>query len=286
MIDMDIKSLRRKVENINSLPTIPSTLKQISKIIEDPVISLKEIGDFISNDPALTTKILKIVNSAFYGFPGRISSASHATVLLGSNVIKGLLVGASVFELMQNAMLGLWEHSLGCAVTSRLMAKRKGLKDYDDIYAAGLLHDIGKIILLLEFPKEYKEAMNEAELKNITIVETERDHFIANHADIGSWLAEKWLFPRNLVEVIKYHHNPHLSKNAPIETAIVHLADILLRAKGVGFAGDPFVPAVNSVAFEALKLSETDLKEILEEMENALGVTEELSPITLEKSLF
>ena len=286
MIDMDIKSLRRKVENINSLPTIPSTLKQISKIIEDPVISLKEIGDFISNDPALTTKILKIVNSAFYGFPGRISSASHATVLLGSNVIKGLLVGASVFELMQNAMLGLWEHSLGCAITSRLMAKRKGLKDYDDIYAAGLLHDIGKIILLLEFPKEYKEAMNEAKLKNITIVETEGDHFIANHADIGSWLAEKWLFPRNLVEVIKYHHNPHLSKNAPIETAIVHLADILLRAKGVGFAGDPFVPAVNSVAFEALKLSETDLKEILEEMENALGITEELSPVTLEKSLF
>ena len=286
MIDMDIKSLRKKVENINSLPTIPSTLKQISKIIEDPVISLKEIGDFISNDPALTTKILKIVNSAFYGFPGRISSASHATVLLGSNVIKGLLVGASVFELMQNAMLGLWEHSLGCAITSRLMAKRKGLKDYDDIYAAGLLHDIGKIILLLEFPKEYKEAMNEAKLKNITIVETEGDHFIANHADIGSWLAEKWLFPRNLVEVIKYHHNPHLSKNAPIETAIVHLADILLRAKGVGFAGDPFVPAVNSVAFEALKLSETDLKEILEEMENALGITEELSPVTLEKSLF
>lgn len=286
MIDMDIKSLRRKVENINSLPTIPSTLKQISKIIEDPVISLKEIGDFISNDPALTTKILKIVNSAFYGFPGRISSASHATVLLGSNVIKGLLVGASVFELMQNAMLGLWEHSLGCAITSRLMAKRKGLKDYDDIYAAGLLHDIGKIILLLEFPKEYKEAMNEAELKNITIVKTERDHFIANHADIGSWLAEKWLFPRNLVEVIKYHHNPHLSKNAPIETAIVHLADILLRAKGVGFAGDPFVPAVNPVAFEALKLSETDLKEILEEMEDSLGVTEELSPITLKKSLF
>jgi len=98
MIDIDIKNLRRKVENINSLPTIPSTLKQISKVIGDPVISLKEIGDFIGNDPALTTKILKMVNSAFYGFPGRISSTSHATVLLGLNVIKGLLVGVSVFE--------------------------------------------------------------------------------------------------------------------------------------------------------------------------------------------
>ena len=277
MIEIDIKSLRRKVENINSLPTIPSTLKQISKIIEEPLISLKEIGDFISNDPALTTKILKMVNSAFYGFPGRISSTSHATVLLGLNVIKGLLVGVSVFEVMQNTMLGLWEHSLGCAITSRLMAKRKGLKDYDDVYAAGLLHDIGKIILFLEFPKEYKETMNEAELKEITIVEAERDHFVTNHADIGSWLAEKWFFPRNLIEVIKYHHNPHLSKNAPIETAIVHLADIFMRASGVGFAGDPFVPAVNPVAFETLNFSETDIKEILEEMEDSLEVTEELS---------
>jgi putative nucleotidyltransferase with HDIG domain len=277
MIDMDIKSLRRKVENINNLPTIPSTLKQISKIIEDPTISLKEIGNFISNDLALTTKILRMVNSAFYGFPGRISSASHATVLLGSNVIRGLLVGVSVFELMQNAMLGLWEHSLGCAITSRLMAKRKGIKDYDDVYAAGLLHDIGKIILILEFPKEYKEAMNEAELKNITIAETEGDYFVTNHANIGSWLAEKWLFPRNLIEVIKYHHKPYLSKSAPIETAIVHLADILLRANGVGFAGDPFVPALNPAAFEVLKLSETDLREILEEMEDSLKVTEELS---------
>ena len=277
MIEIDIKSLRRKVENINSLPTIPSTLKQISKVIGDPVISLKEIGDFIGNDPALTTKILKMVNSAFYGFPGRISSASHATVLLGLNVIKGLLVGVSVFEVMQNTMLGLWEHSLGCAITSRLMAKRKGLKDYDDVYAAGLLHDIGKIILFLEFPKEYKETINEAELKEITIVEAERDHFVANHADIGSWLAEKWFFPRNLIEVIKYHHNPHLSKNAPVETAIVHLADIFMRANGVGFAGDPFVPAVNPVAFETLKFSETDIKEILEEMEDSLDVTEELS---------
>ena len=277
MIEIDIKSLRRKVENINSLPTIPSTLKQISKIIEEPLISLKEIGDFISNDPALTTKILKMVNSAFYGFPGRISSTSHATVLLGLNVIKGLLVGVSVFEVMQNTMLGLWEHSLGCAITSRLMAKRKGLKDYDDVYAAGLLHDIGKIILFLEFPKEYKETINEAELKEITIVEAERDHFVTNHADIGSWLAEKWFFPRNLIEVIKYHHNPHLSKNAPVETAIVHLADIFMRANGVGFAGDPFVPAVNPVAFETLKFSETDIKEILEEMEDSLDVTEELS---------
>ncbi len=276
MIDIEIKDFRRRVENINSLPTIPNNLKQISKIIEDPLISLREIGDFISNDPALTTKILKMVNSAFYGFPGRISSASFATVLLGLNVIKGLLVGFSVFEVMQNTMLGLWEHSLGCAITARSIAKRRGIKDYDDVYVAGLLHDIGKIILFLEYPNEYKETMNKAKLNNFTIVEAEGDQFVADHAEVGAWLAEKWLFPRNLIEVIKYHHIPQVSKNASIETAIVHSADVFMRAKGVGFAGDPFVPELDPVAFEMLKLSETDIKEILEEMEDFMVSGKEL----------
>ncbi len=276
MINISIRDLRRRVEGIIGLPTIPSTLRQISRVIGDPSISLKEIGEFISNDPALTSKVLKIVNSAAYGFPGRISSVSHATVLLGLNVIKGLLIGVSVFELMQNTMCGLWEHSLGCAVASRLIAKKKGLEGYEDVYVAGLLHDIGKLVLILEFPKEYEQAMEEAEIKGITIFEAEEEHFVTNHAVIGSWLAEKWLFPYNMIEVIRYHHKPYLSKSASIETAIVHLSDILLRAEGLGFAGDPFVPVVSPVAFEALHLSKMDLREILEEMRDSMEIKEEL----------
>ncbi|MCK5099851.1 MAG: HDOD domain-containing protein, partial [Desulfobacteraceae bacterium] len=152
----DIRIMRRKVERISSLPTTPDVLKQILVVIEKPNISLDEISNFISNDPALTTKILKMINSAIYGFPGRISSVSHATVLLGLNVIKGLLIGTSVFELMQKSMLGLWEHSLNCAITAKLIAQRKGFKEPEDVYAAGLLHDIGKVILILQFPKEYE----------------------------------------------------------------------------------------------------------------------------------
>ena len=273
----DIKALRRKVERVSSLPTTPAVLKQISEIIERPDISLDEISNFISNDPALTTKILKMINSAVYGFPGRISSVSHATVLLGLNVIKGLLIGASIFELMQESMSGLWEHSINCATTAKLIAQRKGLKEPEDVYAAGLLHDIGKVILILQFPEEYKKVMNETDVKGITIFEAEKNHFAEAHAGVGSWLAEKWHFPVNLVESIKYHHEPHLSKNAPLETAIVHLADILVRARGFGFAGDHFVPVLNPVAFEYLDLKESDIKEILREVENIRGVTEELS---------
>jgi len=277
MGNIDPKALRHKVESINTLPTIPGVLKKLSAIIEKPRITLVEISAFISNDPALTTKVLKMVNSAIYGFPGRIASVSHATMLLGLNVIKGLLLGVSVFELMQKTMKGLYEHSLACAIAARVIAQKKGLKDPEEISVAGLLHDIGKVILILEFPQEYEAAMNEAQTKGMIIFDAEKNRFNATHANVGGWLSEKWRFPRNLIEVIEYHHRPALSKNAPMETAIIHLADILVRARGFGFAGDNFVPEVNPAAFELLKLSQTDIRDVFRETEDNMETAEDLS---------
>jgi putative nucleotidyltransferase with HDIG domain len=277
MSNIDPKVLRHKVENIGTLPTVPGVLKRLSGIIEKPRITLVEISAFISNDPALTTKVLKMVNSAIYGFPGRIASVSHATMLLGLNVIKGLLLGVSVFELMQKTMNGLYEHSLGCAIASRVIAQKKGLKEPEEISVAGLLHDIGKVILMLEFQTEYEAAMNEARTKGISIFEAEKVQFNATHANVGSWLAEKWRFPRNLIEVIEFHHRPMLAKNAPLETAIVHMADILVRARGFGFAGENLVPEVHPVAFELLKLSAADIKDVLKELEDNMESAEDIS---------
>ena len=97
----------------------------------------------------------------------------------------------------------------------------------------------------------------------------------ATHADVGGWLAEKWRFPRNLIEVIQFHHRPALAKNAPLETAIVHVADMLVRARGFGFAGENLVPEVNPVAWELLKLSDQDIRDILSEMEDNMETAEE-----------
>jgi len=277
MSNIDPKVLRYKVENINTLPTVPGVLKRLSAVIEKPRITLVEISAFISNDPALTTKVLKMVNSAIYGFPGRIASVSHATMLLGLNVIKGLLLGVSVFELMQKTMNGLYEHSLGCAIASRIIAQKKGVKEPEEVSVAGLLHDIGKVILALEYPKEYQAAMNEAQEKSISIFDAEKNQFNATHANVGSWLAEKWRFPRNLIDVIEYHHRPALSKNAPLETAVVHMADLLVRARGFGFAGENFVPEVNTIAYELLKLSESDIKDVLRELEDNMESAEDIS---------
>jgi putative nucleotidyltransferase with HDIG domain len=270
MSSINLQVLRSKVENIATLPTVPSVLKRLSMIIEKPTLSLDEISHFVSSDPALTVKILKMVNSAIYGFPGKISSVSHAIMLLGLNVVKGLLLGVSVFELMQKSMFGLREHSIGCAIAARIIAGRKGLKEAEEVSVAALLHDIGKVVLMLSYPNEYQAAMNDAAAKNQIIVEQERQYFTESHAAVGMWLAEKWRFPRNLVEVIEFHHKPNLSKAAFMETAIVHFSDILVRARGIGFAGDHFVPTVNPTAFEVLELDAGDIKDILRELEDSL----------------
>ncbi len=167
MANIDARVLRHRVQNISTLPTIPDVVKRLSVIIENPSISLNEITQFVSNDPALATKILKMVNSAIYGFPGRISSVSHAIMLIGVNVVKGLLLGISVFEVMQKAMVGLREHSVACAVAARVLATKKGMKEPEEISVAGLIHDIGKVILTLEFPDEYQCALDLAEKKRL-----------------------------------------------------------------------------------------------------------------------
>ena len=276
MTKLDIQSLRDRVERINTLPTIPSVLKKLLGVIENPRISLSEISNFISNDPALATKVLKMVNSPVYGFPGRISSVSQAVILLGLNVVKGLLLGVSVFDLMQKSMIGLWEHSIGCAVMARIIAKKKQFKEPEEVSVGGLLHDIGKVILILQFPDDYQKAMSEAEKTNITIAEAERNFFAANHASAGAWVARKWSFPRNLTDMIECHHRPHLAKNAPFQTAVVHLSDVLLRGRGFGFAGDNKVPAVNPATWEKLHLSKEDILDVLSESEDALEMTKDL----------
>jgi len=270
MGSIDEKALRRKVENLQTLPTIPSVLKQILGVMENPGTSLQEVSEFISNDPVLTIKILKMVNSPIYGFPGRISSVSQGVVLLGLNVVKGLLLGISVFDLMQKAMIGLWEHSLGCSSAARVIARRKGIKEFEEVSIAGLLHDLGKVILVIQYPDEYEKLVNEAESKGMLIYDAEREHFGVTHAEIVTWMTEKWSFPKNLVEMIGNHHRPGTSQYTHMETAIVHLSDILVRARGFGYAGDHLVPAVNQNAWKLLGLTEDDLKEVLKEAEEGM----------------
>lgn len=276
MRSVDTRTLHSKIENIKALPTIPDTMRRLTVLFEKKATTLDEVSRFVWNDPALTVKVLRMINSAIYGFPGRISSVNHAIMLLGLNVVKGLLLGVSVIEMMQKSMVGLWEHSLCCSLAARNIATRKGIKEPDEVAVAALLHDIGKVILITEYPHEYEAAIKDCEQKEIIIAEAEITYFAEPHSSIGRILFEKWHFPANLVECIAYHHIPELAKLAPMETAIVHFADILVRARGLGFAGDAFLPKISNSSLDMLNLSDNDIKDVLREIETYGSDTEGL----------
>jgi putative nucleotidyltransferase with HDIG domain len=274
---MDLKTLKSRIEAVQTLATIPSVAVRLMELVADPAVSLTEISRFVSSDPVLATKALRMVNSPVYGFPGRIASVNQAVFLLGLNAVKGLLFGVTVFELMQKTMIGLWEHSLGCAVIARLVAKKKGLKEPEETSIRGLLHDLGKVILVLQLPEEYESIMAEAEAREVNIYDVENEHFSTSHATVGAWVADQWSFPKALTDVIAYHHKPHLSKLAPMETAIVHFSDVLLRGRGFGFAGDYAVPPVHPFAWKLLDLRDSDIREILKEAEELLADVADIS---------
>ena len=263
-------------EHLDTIPTIPTVLWNLLKLFENPNTSLNELATFMAQDPVLAAKILKVVNSPIYGFPGRISSITQAMLLLGLNVVRGLLLGVSVLDIMQRSVVGLWEHSVGCAIIAKIIARKKGLKDPEEVSVAGLLHDIGKVFLSLKFPDLYRQVIAEANDRTIFIAEAEKELFGVTHAEVEGWVGNKWNFPRILVEQMIYHHKPELSRQFSLHTAIVHFSDILIRGRGFGSGGDKLVPCVDDSAWRLLDLSDTDIRETLIEMEDLLEQAEEL----------
>lgn len=264
------QEIRRRLREIQSLPTLPPIAAKLNKMIEDEDITANQLGNVIERDQVLTSKLLKMVNSSFYGFPQRISTVANAIVLLGINVIKTLIVTSSIFEMMQSSDVGLWEHSLGCATIASLIAKKKGLKNPEEVSTAALLHDLGKVVVRAELPSEYDALLALVERNGISMREAEEELLGVSHSEIGGWLVHQWNLPDRLVLPITWHHRPEEAPDHRDVTAILHFSDILVRAVGFGFGGDIWVPALNSDAWRRIKLSRSEMKELLAELDEKL----------------
>lgn len=257
------RQIKKKLKNLQSLPTLPPIVGKLTRLISDEKATAPQIAALIEKDQVLTGKVLKMVNSAFYGFPRRISTVSNAIVLLGFNVIRTLVITASIFETMQSSDLSLWEHSLGVAAASGILAQKLELKNPEEVTTAGLLHDLGKVVIRTEFPEFYKQIRQLVREKRIYFYEAEKEILGIDHSEIGRLLANQWNLPERLVEPIAYHHEPEKARKFKKETAIVHFADIMTRAVGYGSGGDPWVPPLSEKAWKRLKLNEEILAEII-----------------------
>lgn len=249
---------------VKDLPTLPTVLEEVSKLLEDPRSSTQQVAKLISRDQVLSAKVLKMVNSPVYGFPGRISTIQHALVLLGNNVVRGLIISASVFDLMTVSMSGLWEHSVGCAMACGVIAREAGFKEPEEYAVAGLLHDLGKVIVALQLPAAKADIDQAVRDEDLLYLEAEKKMLGFGHDRVNSWVADHWNLPLNLKVGISGHHRPVSAQHYPKMACVVHVGDFVTRVLEIGSGGEDHVPALDPQALELLSLDLSHLDRVMD----------------------
>lgn len=267
---MDRAQVRSRVEGTSNIATIPDIVAKLRRSMDSQSASAMAVGEEISKDQVLAAKVLRLVNSGFYGFRTPITTITQAMVLLGFDVVKTLVLSASVLdilELMNKYLAGLWEHSLATARVANLIAERMRLPNPEETAVAGLLHDLGKVIIAQRFPAENREIRTLVETEGVLQFEAERRVLGVTHPEVGMWLLRKWGLPGKLLYPIGYHHAFHRSRDFADRTAIIHVADIICRAHGFGYAGDESIPAITPEAWDFLKMSVADVDALYDYLE-------------------
>lgn len=278
--DQVVSSAIREISHIATLPEI--TLK-IVELVEDPKSTAQDLHKVISNDPALCSRILKVVNSSFYGLPGQIASINRAIVMLGLNAVKNIAIAASLAKLFRGGELtpnfsarDLWNHSTAVAATCKIIADALRLGLSDEAFLAGLIHDIGVMVEMQYDRNKLIEVLEEVKcdsdgVPQVNMRDVESRVFGASHAEFGAGLAEKWKFPKSFSLVTGFHHNPlELPAESRTLTTIVHIADRLASEAAPGFRLDLQSLDVGADVRDAVKLSSEKFEEIRKNLPAAL----------------
>jgi len=237
-------TISRALAKIGDIATLPEITTKIIEIVENPKSTARDLHDIIKNDPALSTKVLKVVNSAFYGLPGQIASIDRAIVLLGLSAVKNIAIAASIRQFFKGGQIterfsakDLWRHSVGVAVASKMIAVAQGRNvGSDEVFLAGLIHDLGILVERQAFPEQLAEVVNRCAGGEGTFNELETQVIGADHQTFGAALTTKWKFPRHLRAVVGFHHNYEtLTDEYRQMVATIHISDLMCSKQKIGF---------------------------------------------------
>jgi HD-like signal output (HDOD) protein len=274
---MDKNEMLKKLDLIENLPTLPVIVQQIQKLIDNPNSNMSQIATIITRDQSIAARVVRLVNSAFYGLGNKISSIQQAIMLLGLNTVKNLVIGVSVvktFEGMSGASLfdrqKFWLHAFGCATGARLIAKNLNMDEPEDFFMAGLLHDIGILVLDQFFHDEFIAIIQQTmkTKSELTIVET--GVLGLTHCEVGEFIAGKWRIPDFLKSAIRHHHKPLFSEleteNIRLIAAAVHIADSSAYKRGI-IPGFPCTNTLHEPALQVLGIKPDAIEEIFDKVE-------------------
>lgn len=274
----------KAVASIGDIATLPEVTIRIIELVEDAKSTARDLHGVIKNDPALSVKVLKVVNSAFYGLPGQVASVDRAIILLGLSAVKNIAIAASIARLFKGSRISeqfsaadLWQHCVAVAVAAGDLAKASPHPAMlDEVFVAGLIHDIGTMVARQAFPDEFSEVINRCSAGGINFLECERQVIGADHQAFGVGLTTRWKFPRHLRAAVGFHHNPeNLSVELRNMAMLIQMADVLCCEEKIGF----YLPAdgntITEEMFDALSITRAQLEEIRanlpEKLEDAEG---------------
>lgn len=270
-------SLQDLLKKVDDLPALPWVVKRVMELTEDPDSTARDINEVINLDQSMTAKVLRLANSAFYGFPRRISTVTDATIMLGFQTIRSIVIAASVSKLLSQEVEGyallpgeLWKHSQSAAMAARMTARKIRFPKIEVAYTAALLHDLGKVILNSYMRESYEEVIDKVEKEKIPFSQAEEEIIGFNHALVGSKVAENWNLPPELVEAIAFHHSPELAKIDSTLTSIVHVADFICVTMGIGIGADGLLYPLSPQAVNSLGLGEQDIYQLISQLSDLL----------------
>lgn len=270
---------KKVIESIDNLPSFPAIVSRLIKVVNSPESSAEDAAELIERDPGLTSKMIRLANSAFYGIPRSISSVSSAVVILGFNTIRSLVLSASVMKLFSGSQKQaidkelFWKHSIVSAMAAKIIVRHfinVRMMDPESAFCSGILHDIGKLIFNEFMNDEYVEVRNFAEKNNISMLDAETKILGINHAEICKVVSDKWSLPLDLEYSLVYHHNPAAADKLHELIAIVHFADILAHEVGATLWDSETKPSQWNDYRTVLKVSDSDYTIIRQTLEDSM----------------
>jgi putative nucleotidyltransferase with HDIG domain len=272
------------VKDIDGLVTLPDVFMRISRLIDDPNSSSNDIAQAINQDPSFTIRLLRIANSSMFSFPSSVTTVAKAVAIIGTSQIRSLALSMSVaksFAGLPNDLVSMhnfWRHSLFCGLIARLLARKVRGCDPDSVFTAGLLHDIGELVIFNRLPKEAEAALLMVldSQDEVQVHQAEQEVMGLDHAEVGGELAKHWQLPVLLEECIRHHHNPAEPSQHPKAVALVHIANVLaMMAEVDSLELDDFSP-IEPAAWAQAGLDEYCIEEIVREAQAEIKEVEQL----------
>lgn len=266
-------TLIKLINKVKEIPPLPQSIIRVLEITRNDKSSAQDLAEVFERDPTLAVNILKLANSPYYGFTSKVSTISHAIVCLGLETVKSIALTSSTHDMLNKEIpaydLGegmLWRHSIASGACARIIAQRIGYKDCEEAYIAGLLIDIGKIILSSFAEDQFKQVVERSNKNKIPFNKAEQEILGFGHPHVGGRIIKKWNLPSALVEAVQYHHQPDKAETNKTLTYIVHLADAISCMLGVGLGSDGLMYVFEENTLNVLGLSKEDVESIMSEL--------------------